>query len=175
MGQIMKFLFSTLLLVSCLFISVTATAAKSKLQIGDIPPSYLGKDTEGQKFYIEDHKGKVIVVSFWASWCAPCRKELPVLAYIQKSVSKDRFMVVAVNFKEDSRTFRAMRKQLADLKITITRDKRGKIGRKFGVNGIPHLLVIGKDGKIAHQAVGYGEDSVDRLVKILNTQLAKPM
>ncbi|PCI34508.1 MAG: thioredoxin family protein [Alphaproteobacteria bacterium] len=161
------------LVVSFLMLPTAQAASKLKLDIGDVPPSYLGKDTEGQKFEVTDHKGKVIVISFWASWCAPCRQELPVLDVVQKHIGKDRLRVVAVNFKENKRAFRQMKKQLKYMALTLTHDKRGVIGKKFGVEGIPHLLIIGKDGKVAYQAVGYGEGSVKKLINILDAQLAK--
>lgn len=169
----MKGIFYIFLLLSYLLSPTVHAATKQKLHIGDVPPSYLGKDTEGQKFNLDEHKGKVIVISFWASWCGPCREELPVLNAIQQKVGKDRLRVVAVNFKEGNRTFRIIKKKLSYLQLTITRDKRGSIGRKFGVDGIPHLLIVGKDGKIAYQAVGYGKSSVKKLIRILNELLAK--
>lgn len=152
--------------------SMTAVGAtKLKLKVGDVPPSYLGKDRAGEKTDLKDHTGKVIVISFWATWCGPCLKELPVLDAIQKSVSKDQLMVFAVNFRESNKVFKKVKKTLVDYKLTITRDKKGRIGKKYGVKGLPHLLILGKDGKIVYQTVGYGEGSIDKMVKILNEQL----
>jgi len=165
--------FQIFFLISLVFLSTAQASQKYLLQTGDRPPDYLGKDMAGQKFNIADHTGKVIVISFWASWCGPCRKELPVLAHFQKAVGEDYLKVVAVNFMEDSRRFRALKKTLSDMSLTVTRDKRGSIGRKYGVKGIPHLFIIGKDGLIAYQNRGYGESSTAKLIKIINAQLAK--
>ena len=70
------------------FLSVFfALSANSKtLQIGDLPIDVVGKNTDGSEIKISDYKGKVVIVSFWASWCGPCRKELPVLSGIQKKL-----------------------------------------------------------------------------------------
>lgn len=154
-----------------IFAATAQGASKLKLKIGDIPPSYIGKDTHGNKINLEDHRGKIVVISFWATWCAPCLKELPVLNAIQQAVSKDHLRVFAINYRESKRVFNKIKKELVDFHLTITRDRKGSIGRKFGVKGIPHLLIIGGDGKITYQNVGYGEGTTDKMVKIINEQL----
>lgn len=152
-------------------LSAAYADAPLKLNLGDIPPDYLGKDRAGNQVNLANEKGKVVVITFWASWCAPCRAELPVLDRIQQQVSQDSFRVVAINFKEDRKRFRKVKKLLKDYVLTITHDKRGRIGKKFGVNGIPHLLVIDKKGAIVYQAVGYGEESLDKTIVAINKAL----
>src|SRR5579859_4935877 len=59
--------------------------AKHPLQVGDVPPESLGRASSGGgNVRLSDYRGKIVIISFWASWCSPCRKELPVLASIQK-------------------------------------------------------------------------------------------
>ena len=146
--------------------------AENKLEIGDVPPSYLGKDSDGNRVYLEDHKGKVVVISFWASWCAPCLKELPILESIQNRVGTDKIKVIAVNFKEGRKKYRFIKKKLSSLRLTLTHDKRGSIGKKFGVESIPNLFIIGKSGKLVFHNVGYGDESLDKIIDVLNQQLS---
>lgn len=152
----------------------TQVLADAKFEVGDALPSYLGKDPEGNKIELEDHLGKVVVVSFWASWCPPCLKELPALEAIQNAAGKDKLTVVAVNFKESKKQYRHIKKKLASLNLTLTHDKRGSLSRKYGVDAIPNTFIVGKDGKLAYHSVGYGDKTLDKLVTVLNKLLAEP-
>jgi len=146
--------------------------AENVLELGDVPPNYLGRDSDGNDVTLEDNKGKIVIISFWASWCSPCLKELPVLENIQNKIGTDKIKVVAINFKEGRKQFRHIKKQLSSLNLTLTHDKRGSIGNKFGVEAIPNLFIIGKNGKLVFHNVGYGDSSIDKIVKVLNKQLS---
>ena len=146
--------------------------AETVLELGDLPPNYLGKDRNGVDVTLENHKGKIVVISFWASWCAPCLKELPILENIQNKVGSDKIKVIAINFKEDRKQFRKIKKLLSSLNLTLTHDKRGTIGKKFGVEAIPNLFIVGKNGQLVFHSVGYGDSSIDEIVKVLYQQLS---
>src|SRR5579862_2156076 len=70
-----------LLLSSVLAVPVSAS---SKLKVGDVPPDKFGKSASGERIHLADYRGKVVVISFWASWCPPCRKELPIMINLQR-------------------------------------------------------------------------------------------
>jgi len=116
-----------------------------------------------------------MVVTFWASWCGYCRKELPMLAGLQDAAGKDRLEVVAVNFQDDRDVYRGLLRKLKDIQLTMTHDATGRIGDAYGVKGIPHLLVIGKNGKVAFKASGYGEESLQEILDAVNGELARPV
>ncbi len=108
--------------------------ADNNLEIGDIAPNYLGRDSStGNDVNLEDHKGKVVIITFWASWCTPCIKELPILETIQRNIGIEFIKVVAINFEEDRKQYRKIKNALSSSKLTLTHDKRGKIGKK-GIN-----------------------------------------
>ena len=156
-----RFLFSSLL-----FLSLSAHAAAPAA--GDIPPDYLGKTTDGTVIKVSDYAGKAVVVSFWATWCLYCLKELPVLNAIQGSKVKDHIQVIAVN-TEDRATFRAAARALApSFTIGMTNDQDKKASAAYGVSGIPHMLIIGKDGKIVRVYRGYDEASLPQIVADIN-------
>lgn len=152
----------------------TQAGNQYRLQVGDTPPNYLGVDTDGKEVFITDSKGKIVVISFWASWCSYCLKELPILENIQDQVGEDLIKVVAINSKESKSKYRKIKRSLKHVSMTMTHDKKGKIGDEFGVSAIPHLFIIGKDGKLAYQARGYGESELDRIIAILNRELTQP-
>lgn len=143
----------------------------AKVVVGDVPPSFLGKEPTGESVELSEMKGKVVVATFWASWCAPCLKEMDVLEGIQTQVGKDKLEVVAINFKEGKRTYNKIRKKLKNLSITMTHDRRGKISKTYDVNSVPHMFIINKSGFVAHIHRGYGEGMIPILVDELNKLL----
>lgn len=148
--------------------------AKALVTVGDTPPDVFGNDESGQPITLAGLHGKVVIVSFWASWCAYCRKELPVLEGIQKSAGKSRIEVIAVNSREDRRTYRALLRQLRKFEFTMTSDWNGAVSDAYGVSAIPHMFLIGKDGTVAHVYHGYSEDDLPEIVADLNAMLAEP-
>ena len=162
--------FTPYLALASLVIAGHAFSAE-KLVAGDKPPVSLGQTRDGESIETTQYAGKVLVVTFWASWCGPCKKELPILEGIQRIGGKDKIQVVAVNI-EDSDQFRKVAKALASLTLTLTHDYRKKSSDAYGVNGIPHLVIIGRDGKIVNVHHGYSEAALDSIVAEINTALA---
>ena len=146
---------------------------RPSLPVGSIPEDELGKDLKGNKVRVSDYHGKVVIVSFWASWCGPCKKELPVLAGVVKRVGPDQLQVIAINYRDEYEPFKYVVNVLKDYPITILRDANSKTARKFGVQGIPRMIIIGRDGKVAADHTGYGEGTIPELVEQLNTLLAR--
>ncbi len=137
---------------------------------GDTPPAALGRTRGGDEIETAQFAGRVMVVTFWASWCAPCRAELTMLERLQQ-VAKDRVKVVAVNIEERD-VFKAVSRALSSMSVTITNDPSKRNAAAYGVNGIPHMVIIGKDGKIIAVHRGYAEDALDGLVAEINAALA---
>ncbi|WP_426700526.1 TlpA family protein disulfide reductase [Rhodanobacter sp. Col0626] len=154
-------------------------AAHAGVQPGDNPPDALGTTQQGQPVTVSSLHGKVVVISFWATWCHYCMKEMPVLANLQTVASQRNLslQVVAVNDQEDRRIFvqtvRALRPALPGLLMTW--DRNGSLGRPYGTDkGIPVMVMLHRDGTVAHVHVGYGEDMLDSLVAEINTLLNEP-
>ena len=148
-----------------------AKAASAGPKIGDVPPPLLGKDRKGDLVDLSQYRGKVVVVSFWASWCGPCRKELPGLDALQKHAGDKLLKVIAVNVEDSNDDYRMMMRQMKDFTITMTRDRDGKIAAGYDIRAYPNLWIIGLDGKVAANHRGYGEDSLDRIVDDINRVL----
>lgn len=149
---------------------------------GDMPPDALGTTRDGQVVTVSSLHGKVVVISFWATWCGYCMKELPVLANLQNWATKRHLplQVVSIDYKEDLSTFvrasRALRPRLPNLLITW--DRHGDMGKPYGVKGIPVMVMLHRDGSVAHIHIGYGEDMLEQLVAeingLLNEQSSSP-
>ncbi|UTA48485.1 TlpA family protein disulfide reductase [Simiduia sp. 21SJ11W-1] len=139
---------------------------------GTKPFNYLGKDYHGNRIELDDYKGKVVVVSFWATWCPPCIKELSVLAQIQKQVGTDHLQVVAVSHKNSRKVFSEVAKSFDQIPVKFTFDKRSYVANAYGLKALPYMLIIGRDGIVKSKYVGYREDQIHLWVDELNALLA---
>jgi len=149
-----------------------ATETPGKVAIGDVPPPLVGVTADGDQVEVTQFAGKVLVVTFWASWCGPCMKELPMLEGIQKVAGKERMQVVAINIEEREK-FRKVSRALSSLTLQVTHDYLKKSSDAYGVHGIPHMLIIGRDGKVIAVHRGYGDSSLDSIIAEVNAALAK--
>ena len=134
------------------------------------PDVVLGVTQSGENAKAADYPGKVIVVSFWASWCSPCRAELPILEGMQRE-GKGAIQVIAVNI-ESSKVFRKAADVLGHLQLLLANDRGDRSQRAYGVHAIPHMVIIGKDGRILDIHKGYGDKLLDGIVDEINRALA---
>jgi thiol-disulfide isomerase/thioredoxin len=151
-----------LVALGCILVAPFTQAAVN-LQVGDEPPPKLAWHAK-----LSDYRGKIVIVSFWASWCAPCRKELGVLAAIQKQATRDKVVVFSVNWQESSKRFQEIRHSLKDVDLTLISDENGYIGHQYNVKAIPYMVIIGRDGRIAAIHIGYGESAIPVLADEIN-------
>jgi len=153
------------------FVALASPAGSA--EVGDIPPGDLGRADSGKVILLSESVGRIRIVSFWATWCPPCLKELPVLNAIQKKAGSTRVQVIAVNLKESPKQFRKALRAFRDYEIQFVHDRRGSVARKFGVEGIPHMLIIDVDGHIAYKHVGYNEGALNGIVAEINALLIR--
>jgi thiol-disulfide isomerase/thioredoxin len=109
-------------------------------------------------------QGKVVLLDFWASWCAPCRQALPKLKQLQSVYGSDDFVVISISEDDDERTWR---EYVADHNMTWVQrfDGNGEVKHRFGVNALPTYVLIGRDGKNIEQYEGeaVAESIVERI------------
>ncbi|NRF70295.1 TlpA family protein disulfide reductase [Aquincola sp. S2] len=101
---------------------------------------------DGPAWDLAAAKGQVVVLNFWASWCEPCRSEMPSLELLAERHQAHKLAVIAVNFKETEATIRRYVAQSA-LTLPIVRDADGAAARAFGVRVFPSTIVVGRDGR----------------------------
>jgi thiol-disulfide isomerase/thioredoxin len=154
--------------------TLCAMPVQASPEIGEVPPDYLGKTPKGEEIRISEHRGKVLVVTFWASWCPHCRRQFPVLDALQQHIDPSRLRVVVVNFKEDTSTYRAVLRQARDSAVTWTHDRSGVVSDAYGVNSVPHTFIIDKAGLVANVRRGYSAESNVELGAVLDELLAEP-
>lgn len=115
---------------------------------------------------LTEYAGKAVVLSYWATWCTFCLKEMDILNALQK-VGRGHIQVITVNI-ESEEVFRKALKVLRPLKVVKAYDPDRKGRNAYGVEGIPHMIIVGKDGLIDTVNIGYSEKDLDRVVESIN-------
>ncbi len=167
-----------LLLFLCMTLTCSGLCAKS-LPIGSVPPDDLGKTLGDRAVHASEFRGKVVVISFWATWCKYCMRELPILGGLQAVAHKRNLplQVVEINYEEDHRTFvRASHLLMPRLPgLLLTWDRTGAINESFGFHGsLPTMIMLNRDGRIADEYVGYDKSELDSIVAEINKLLNEP-
>ena len=143
--------------------------------MGSTAPEFKGKNmVTGDTVDLSAQRGKLVILTFWATWCAPCRSELPILEGAQKLLGKDKLIVFAVNFQDSPEAVRALKKLAATWQLVLVEDRGGRIADSYKIRAIPHLFMIDRDGKIVAIHTGYGDRSLEELVSDINKALRVP-
>lgn len=133
--------------------------------IGEAPPALATVDHEGRAVELDDLTGKVVILSFWATWCAPCMQELPILSRLQQAVGEDHLRVIAINFSEDRRTIRRFLARNDSLDLTWVWQRSTAIAKEYGVRSLPHMFIVDRSGRLAHTHTGYSEAVLDEFIQ----------
>ena len=131
-------------------------------------------DEGGQTHSLADFKGKVVVLNIWATWCVPCRKEMPTLDRLQAALGGPDFEVVPVSI--DLGGIDAVRKFYADIAVhnlAMYVDTSGQALRELGAIGLPTTLIVNRSGQEAGRIVGPAEWDSAELMQYLRSVIAK--
>ena len=157
-----------LLSIAMLGVAVEAT------EVGQPLPSTLGNSRSGELIVPQDWQGKVAVISFWASWCPPCNLELPYLKQIQSQWGSEQVQVVALNYLEAASELASHSHRFDDTSIIQGWDEKGSLSQQLGVNGIPHTLIVDKNGKVAHIHSGFYKGTGEQMLAEVEALLNQP-
>jgi len=131
-------------------------------------PDFTLDDMDEEKHSFKELRGKVVLLNFWATWCPPCRREMPSMERLYQKLKDENFTVIAVNQMEDADLVFAYTGQLeVDPTFTILFDKDSKVSSSYRVNGLPTTYLIDKQGNIRYRAIGgreFDHPEVEKLI-----------
>jgi thiol-disulfide isomerase/thioredoxin len=130
-----------LVLIIALAFSASASAA---LKVGDTVPDLARFKLEGTA---PETKGRVLLIDFWASWCAPCKQSFPVMKELHEKFGSRGLVIIAISVDEDKSAMATFLKRNPAPFVTL-RDGEGKTPEAFGADKMPTSLIVGSDGKI---------------------------
>ena len=119
-------------------------------------PDFASKSDSGRNVRLSELRGQVVLINFWASWCSPCRQELPLLNKIYTQYRSAGFVLLAVNVDDNRKEADAMLKRL-DLRFPTLFDGSKSVAKLYGVDTMPATLVIDRDGRVRYVHRGYYE------------------
>jgi len=141
------------LLVLLLAVALPAAAQELKPAPATRAPALELADLEGRTHKLADYRGKVVLVNFWATWCEPCREEMPSIERLRRAMAGRPFSVLAVNVGEGGRAARDFAAKLA-LGFPLLLDRDMKVTRAWNARVLPASFVVGPDGAIRYSYYG---------------------
>ena len=133
-------------LLSLLFVSSVYAASPA--------PDFTLKSATGENVRLAEQHGQVVMLNFWASWCGPCRQEMPLLDGIAKKYGKMGFVLYGINVEQDNTDAKKMLKDLG-VTFTILYDPESKLSSLYNVDAMPTSVFIDKKGNIRYVDRGY--------------------
>ncbi|RWR05044.1 redoxin domain-containing protein [Siminovitchia fortis] len=151
--------------------SQTEEQTSEGLKNGDVPPDFELETLDGASVKLSDYKGKKVILNFWASWCPPCKAEMPHMENYYKTKAKQQNTeILAVNLTNAERGGNVNKKvenfiEEYDLTFTVPLDESGEIGKTYGAFTIPTTYMIDTNGKIHTKIIGpMDEETIEKIV-----------
>ena len=163
----MRFAFLALLLV------LAPSASSAKATAGDRAIDFTLKSMDGKTVKLSSLKGKVVLIDFWASWCVPCKKELPVLDKLagEWAKAKKNVVVLTINIDQDRANAEKFLKSAGVKNLTTLLDPEGTVAGQYELPTMPTSYVIDKKGIVKHIHAGYEPGDEKKLVKEIEALL----
>jgi peroxiredoxin len=160
-----------LILLLCSSLLIVSCEQRPVAAVGNPAPDFDTLDLKGEVWSLSKLRGKVVFLNFWATWCPPCREEMPAMQRLYTKLPKDKFEMIAL-YNRDEKT--AVRNFVSKLGLTfpILSDEYNFAGTKYGLTGLPETFIIDKQGVIREKIIGPVEwdsqEIVDMLTKYIN-------
>ena len=140
-----------------------------KLDPVDAPP-LVGADLEGNPLTLKAYKGKVVLVNFWATWCPPCRREMPSLQRLREKMSMRPFVILGIDSAEQRDEVEDFL-QTVKVDFTIVLDPDSVATKQWKVFALPTSFLIGRDGKVRYSLSGPTEWDEGEAIRLIESLL----
>ena len=138
-----------------------------QVKVGDPAPDFTLKDLDGNPVTLSQYRGKAVFLNFWASWCPPCREEMPAMERLNQALAGKDFVMLAVNVEQDLGTVRAFL-QGTPHSFAVPLDPEGKVQRLYDVYRFPETYLIDRQGRIVRHYLGARDWSSVEFIEYLS-------
>lgn len=160
-----------LLFALCLFLFAACNKEEPVPVSKPLAADFTLRDLDGKEHKLSDYRGKVVFLNFWATWCPPCREEMPSMERLNEVLGGKDFVMLAVNTDEDIKDLEDFTKG-APHNFTVLSDADGKVQKLYQVFKFPETFVIDRQGRIADHIIGARDWSSTEALKFFNAQIA---
>lgn len=137
-------------------------------------PDFTLSDMDETTHTLSDLRGNYVLVNFWATWCPPCRKEMPSLEFLYQQYKDRSFRVLAVNqFEDPDHVFSYMGELDVFPAFPILFDRKSEVSERYGVRGLPTSFIIDPQGRIIYRAIGGREFNHPDVTTLIESLLGK--
>lgn len=140
---------------------------------GERPPEFSSRTATGKTVSLAGLRGRVVLLTFWTTWCTECRPEMPIFEQLHRDFAAEGLTVLGINVREGAPIIQTYAKEL-DLTFPLLSDPKGEIQTRYGVIGLPTTFLIGRDGRAVALAVGPREWRSPPAQAIIEALLAEP-
>ena len=150
---------------------LVATSARA-LAPGEAPPAIGMPDRSGQTVDLGALTGKVVLVDFWASWCGPCRQEMPVLERLHAKYAKQGLVIIGVNIDNSAKKMNNFLKA-SPVSFRIVQDRKLAVAAKYEPETMPSSYFIARDGRVRYVHEGFRRKDAEQLESRIQALLAE--
>jgi peroxiredoxin len=131
-----------------------ATSLASSGLEGQQAPDFALKSATGENLRLSEYRGDVVMINFWATWCGPCRQEMPLLNELYNRYQRVGFNLLGVNIDDDSSRAMKMATELG-VSFPVLFDSRKEVSKLYEVNAMPVTVLVDREGNVRHVHHGY--------------------
>jgi peroxiredoxin len=123
-------------------------------------PDFTLRSLQGPNLRLQEQRGRVVLINFWATWCGPCRQEMPHLNRLYDKYKSSGFVLLGVNIDEDARAAAELATRL-NVSFPVLLDTDKKVSKLYDMSAMPATVMIDRDGRVRHLHRGY-RDGVEK-------------
>ena len=135
-------------------VGVCTIAFAAPIAPGGLAPDFTLRTLDGPNLRLQEQRGRVVLVNFWATWCGPCRQEMPHLSKLYDKYRASGFVLLGVNVDDDTKNAVDLAAKLG-LKFPVSLDSDKKVSRLYDLTAMPSTVLIDRDGKVRFVHRGY--------------------
>ncbi len=158
------------ILLGATLLIFTATGLAASGLTGKPAPDFVLKSSSGENMRLSEYRGDVVMINFWATWCGPCRQEMPLLDDLYSRYQRVGFNLLGINIDDDSRRAMQMIEEL-EVKFPVLFDESKEVSKLYQVEAMPVTVLVDREGKVRHVHHGYKPGYEDKYLTEIRSLL----